>query len=161
MRFSPTLVALVSMAVLSVAKGAQATPSFPEVIETHVGLDFRPPCSVCHATTSGGGPMARPFGIALRERGMRASDSASLRVALDKLEEDGVDSDGDGMPDLAQLRAGLDPNTGVSLGGPELGYGCFASIHRPGKPRGGGLVFVALALAVALLRIRQAPRGDC
>jgi hypothetical protein len=101
--------------------------------------------------------MAKPFGVALQQRGMRASDAVSLRGALDKLAQDEVDSDGNGVPDVTQLRSGLDPNTGAQLGGPEVEYGCFnrvASRRRGVDP--GGLAFVVVVMAgVVLLRVRR------
>jgi hypothetical protein len=103
--------------------------------------------------------MAKPFGVALQQRGLRASDAASLRGALDKLAQDEVDSDGNGVPDVTQLRSGLDPNTGAQLGGPGIEYGCFnrvASQRRGADPA--GLVLLAVVMAgLVLLRVR---RGD-
>ncbi len=152
------LVSLMFLLCLLGGGTARATPGFPGVIASHLGLDFQPPCSVCHATESGGGPMAKPFGLALQQRGMRASDGVSLRGALDSLERDEVDSDGNGVPDVAQLRSGLDPNTGLQLGGPEIEYGCFNRVasQRRGTELG-GLAFVVVVMAgFVLVRVRRA-----
>lgn len=116
--------ALTGLLTASIAWG---TPTFPAVLQSHLSLAEAPAqsCGLCHLNgVPGVGTVTTPFGIALRERGLVASSDASLRAALDAV-GDGTDSDGDGTSDLAELRAGTDPNGTKSADGPR--YGCGAS----------------------------------
>lgn len=150
---------LLTVAAILVATEAGATPGVPDVIQSALGLPTAPPCSLCHSTAEGGGPVTRAFGLALKERGMVAGDQDSLRAALQKLEADRVDSDGDGMTDVEALRAGMDPHSGKALPTLQPSYGCSASIG-PRRPRRADFlllgvgVLLASALAARSRRIR-------
>ncbi|ATB39641.1 hypothetical protein CYFUS_005086 [Cystobacter fuscus] len=135
--------------VLLGATAARATPGFPPVIRTELGLSTQPSCAVCHQGNPAVGTVTTPFGASLRARGLVFYDDASLRKALTALDTEKVDSDGDGTPDTEELKAGRDPNKsdGASPGGepgggnalPDPSYGCGAA---PGAPVGlllGGL----------------------
>lgn len=52
--------------------------------------------------------------------------TASLDSALDALNANHTDSDGDGTPDIQQIEEGRDPSTGAS--GPTERYGCGARV---------------------------------
>lgn len=128
---------------------ARATPNFPPAIREDLGLGYEPSCSICHA---GGvterGTVTTPFGRALRERGLVADDTDSLKGALAALEKDGIDSDGDGVPDVEQLREGRDPN-GT---GERPTYGC--SSTKSDASTGGSLGVVLVAMLLVSRRRR-------
>jgi hypothetical protein len=86
--------------------------------------------------SSGLGLAQLAFALSLRARGLTSQGRTSLPAALSQLEADRVDSDGDGTPDIDELRAGTDPNSSANaslIGDPDPGYGCGGS-----PPRGGG-----------------------
>lgn len=111
-RLVASLLALV--ASIAAPRAAHATPGFPGEIQTHLGLSAPPPssCSLCHTTGSAGGrgTVNTPFGVSVRGHGCVAYDNASLDSALDAMDKDGTDSDGDKVPDVTELRNGTDPN---------------------------------------------------
>jgi hypothetical protein len=136
--------------VLLGATGAGATPNFPGVMSSELGLSSTPSCAVCHQGNPSVGTVTTPFGASLRARGLVFYDVASLRTSLGALNTERVDSDGDGTPDTEELKADRDPNRSDAVGGPgeepggedlppEPFYGCAAA---PGAPVGvllGGL----------------------
>ena len=90
---------------------AAATPNFPGAIKSHLGLDSKPACTLCHTTLAGGdGTVSRAFGVAMRGDGLVPNDTSSLNDALDALEAAGTDSDADGVGDIDELKAGTNPN---------------------------------------------------
>lgn len=141
------------------AAAAFATPTFTGVMQTELMMSGPPPgvCGVCHlngVTTTG--TVTTPFGRAVRMNGLMANNDNSLRSALTALQMANTDSDGDGCPDIAELKtmpptnpnvatdcsAGGDGGTvvmdggtgggggGAGGGGPSIGpirYGCGAS----------------------------------
>ena len=144
-----------ALALLLLAMPAQATPNFPGAIQRTLGAAQTPACAICHAGgVTGRGTVTTPFGQAMRARGLVAGDAASLAQALTRMETDKVDSNGDGTPDVDELRAGKDPN--LEAGQLQVGYGCALS--------GGGsdAAWPALALlvwfAVRRRRTRVTPR---
>ncbi|MBN2799026.1 MAG: hypothetical protein JXX28_07745 [Deltaproteobacteria bacterium] len=144
-----------SLFVLWVAS-AQATSTFPSEVSDAVGMPCTPSCAVCHASASGGGAASQPFGQALTARGLQPYDAGSLQGAMVQLEADGVDSDGDGVPDVDALLAGDDPNGGPALcaeAGPR--YGCLS--HAPRVP-GALLLLSALGLVAITGRARAPSR---
>jgi hypothetical protein len=60
---------------------------------------------------TGPGTVQTPLGIALRARGLEGGDDGTLEIALDALARDASDSDGDHQTDIAELQAGIDPNS--------------------------------------------------
>ena len=152
---NPFLKLLLPGLVLLGATSARATPTFPGVIRTELGLSSTPQCAVCH---QGGqtavGTVTTPFGAALRQRGLVFYNDASLRAALNSLATEKVDSDADGTPDTDELKAGRDPNKndvtgGATDGPPEPFYGCVAAP---------GMAPVALVLGVLALARRRRRR---
>jgi len=140
---------------------AHATPGFPAVIQSSLGLSYQPPCSVCHQNgVTGFGTVTTPFGAALRQRGLRAGNDATLRAALDELEREGIDSDGDGTPDVAELRMGQDPNQAgdASLIGEEPRYGCGAALVGASRTAGSGWLWAAMALIAGWAARRRSPK---
>jgi hypothetical protein len=149
---------VVGFALASAPTVALATPEFPGTIRSHFGLDYQPPCTLCHRSAQGGGPVVTPFGASLLARGLRAGDDSSLASALDRLVSDGVDSDGDGVEDVDELLAGSDPNSASASSisdKPTLSHGCVGRIAPTGTPS--WPVLAAVATFVLLMR-RPRPR---
>lgn len=107
---------------------AWAEPGFPLEIQNHLKLNYTPPCTFCHATPQGAGPVTTKFGQSMLGAGM-TTNVATVGPALDTLNANHTDSDGDGMPDIQQIQAGLDPSTGMSQPNvPAERYGCGARV---------------------------------
>jgi hypothetical protein len=131
------------------AGAAAASPRFPDTITLHLQLHYVPQCSLCHvAGNTGVGTARTPFAFSARDRGMVGGDTSLVAQALDAMARDGVDSDGDGVTDIAELLAGTDPN----VYGPvplafrqDPSYGC----------SGARADLVALAGLLALLTLRR------
>jgi hypothetical protein len=154
------LVALAALAgALVTSLAARATPTFPATIESDLGLAAAPPCSLCHVGPTTRASVGTPFAEALLARGVRGFDEKSLGAALAQLEAEKVDSDGDGAPDIAELRAGTDPNVS-SLGGGDAGtgapetprYGCGAQI-APARATRTAEAALVLAVVAGLVRL--------
>lgn len=106
----------VGSALLAVPLDARASATFPEALRNKLGLQQvagpPPGCQLCHRDDLGGLKTAtKPFGRALLKAGAMGGSVPSLLAALSTLEADGTDSDVDGVPDVAELEAGTDPNT--------------------------------------------------
>jgi hypothetical protein len=148
-------------ALLSLAPKVLASQIYPEAIAAQLGSPCPPLCTLCHDTVAGGFATAnRPFGIRVRTRpyGLVSGDLDQLRDVLTRLEADATDVDGDGMTDIAELRAGSDPNVAGSA--PLECYtpppaeddgGCAIPRSAPGDATG----FVASALVAAWLLARR------
>jgi Bacterial TSP3 repeat len=137
---------------------AQAKSEFPSQVQRDLGLAYEIPCSVCHiAGNVGSATPITSFALSLSARGMKG-DSSSLSSALFKLEADSVDSDGDGTSDIAELRAGTDPNSSANasiVNDQEPGYGCGGSApHGRSQPGMAGMGSL-LSLAWFVLRRRR------
>ena len=144
------LVLAVSVLVGGLAHGSSI---FPPEVRAHLSLSYTPACTLCHNTPSGGfGTVTTPFGKSMRARGLVAQNLGSLDTALDALAAEHTDSDGDGVGDIDELKAGSDPNVagGGSVTPPT--YGCFDVTGQPASP----LALLPLALAWLLLRVRRA-----
>ena len=154
-RILPTL-------LLLLAAPGWASSTFPGDIQSKYSLAGPPPtsCALCHTNgITGLGTVNTPFGKAVRMRGAVQTDATKLAAALDAMAAEGVDSDGDGVTDVAELMAGTDPNvppggTGGGSGGGggtvvgPLRFGCGASIVPE---------LMVLGLLLPLLR-RRSPR---
>jgi hypothetical protein len=131
-----TTSAALGAAFLSTSGLALASPTYPAAIATDLGLSKAPACTICHDTASGGtGTANKAFAKAMMAAGLTGgSNTDALKAALQKLEADGTDSNGDGVPDIQELKQGKDPNQVAGQGGgpspaaPELTYGCVAEI---------------------------------
>ncbi len=128
-----------ALVVLLLAAPAFATPTFPAVLEARFGVAPSEGCAVCHTGSgTGANTVNTPFGRALRMRGLQPHDETSLAAALDALADGAVDSDGDGVADVAELMAGTSPNLAnpASGGGgpdpvvvlPPAQFGCGAAV---------------------------------
>ena len=91
---------------------ARADSTFPMKIQTALGLSYTPPCNICHTSPTGfPAPTTEPFAQAMKSAGLIAPDpSDTLETALSALEGAMQDSDCNGIPDIAQLKDGRDPN---------------------------------------------------
>lgn len=129
------------------------SPQFPAEIESYLNLPCTPPCTICHLTNQGGvGTATMDFGMAAKQNGLVPQDVGSLQNALDAMDAAGVDSDGDGTPDIQELEQGTDPNPGgqafCQVAQPV--YGCSTS-----GGRGAGAWAIALVLAAIGLGRRR------
>jgi hypothetical protein len=141
--------------VLLLGRTAEAFPAFPDDIVQHLHGTAKPACSVCHlgGKTTNSTPIT-PLALALRARGF-TGDVSSLYAALDLLASDGTDSDGDGVTDVEELRAGTDPNSPVpEAPSADPAYGC-AIAPRPGGAAACAAAGTALLLLVLLRRRRR------
>ena len=134
---------------------ARAKSEFPSEIKNSYGLAYDVPCSVCHIKGNvGSATPITPFALSLRARGLTSSNQ-SLSNALSKLQADGVDSDGDGVSDVEELKAGTDPNSSANasiVNDQEPGYGCGGTApHGRSTPGMAGL----LGLVWLMLRRRR------
>lgn len=128
-------------------RDALATPTFPAVIASELGLDSPPDCSLCHVGTPARGTVVTPFGTTIRSRGAQAHDEDSLRTALAAISAEKKDSDSDGTADVDELRADASPNGAANDVVPM--YGCGVS-RRPAKASSVLSTVAALAALVAL-----------
>lgn len=96
---------------------AFASPTYPPTIQAQLGLTAAPDCILCHRDDAGGvGTVIRPFGRTMIDHfGLTGgSNIVALKAALEGDDAEHLDSDGDGVPDIEELRAGTDPNVGAS-----------------------------------------------
>jgi hypothetical protein len=155
---------LLGMALWSMAPHAAASATFPEALRKKLGLAQiagpPPGCRLCHKDDLGGLKTAsKPFARSLLKAGAMGANVPSLLAALDALESQNTDSDGDGVGDIAELKAGTDPNVGMSSDGmptqpvdqvplPETGC-TFGHASSEGRS------WAALAVALLLLASRR------
>jgi hypothetical protein len=143
---------------LLAAPSASASPVYPDEIQQHLGLTYSPPCSLCHAGgVTGLGTVTTPFGKAMRARGLVARNIAALDTALDRMASDRVDSNGDGISDIDELKAGTDPNAGAPGAVPPPEFGCRAANGHGDLPLWSAAL---LAVAAALIMRSGARRAS-
>ena len=140
---------------LTLPARAHASPDFPHVIQTEEQLPAEPPCTLCHAPgTPGLGTVVTYFGRTMLSLGVSAQNDGSLRAALAQDDAEQIDSDGDGIPDIEELRAGSDPNDGPGNHLPVPETGC--ALAPAGHASGRFAAFAWLVLtAVARLRCKR------
>jgi Bacterial TSP3 repeat len=116
---------LLGLLALSLAPHAAASKTFPAALRNKLGLAELPyapmGCQLCHQDDNGGVRTAtKPFGRSVLKDGAAGGSVPSLLAALNTLEAEGTDSDGDGIGDIAELKAGTDPNVALSSTGEPL-----------------------------------------
>lgn len=146
------MAALILAVVGSIPGIAHARPEFPPDIASHLSASTAPACSLCHLEAKTGGiTVVTPFALSLRAHGFTDSTD-TLNRALDQMAADGTDTDGDGISDVDELRAGTDPSSpvpGATTEDPR--YGCDVA----SQPRQGGWTAIVLMVAVVSLRRRR------
>lgn len=154
--------AVVALGLSAAAAPSAASQTYPQAVADHLNPPCFPQCTDCHRDNVGGRKTVdKPFGLALMDLGLRFAMPQRIPELLDQLEAAGTDSDGDGVGDVAELRAGEDPNGEGALCGSELKYGCFNRVAGA-PPRGdapvagAGVMLVALALVA---RRRKSAKG--
>ena len=107
---------VVLLAGLLIAAPALASTEYPPTIKAQLGLMQAPDCTLCHRDDNGGArTVVRPFGRTLESRfGLTGGNVGLLRAAITADDNEHFDSDGDGVSDIDELRAGSNPNVGLS-----------------------------------------------
>lgn len=142
---------------------ALAVSRFPSLIYHHLYAHYtvppyQPPCSLCHSRGSTGpGTAQTPFALSMKARGLDPNNTNSVAPALDAMQRDNVDSDGDGVPDIQEIEDDTDPNTPANVSltgetGPQAGCGGQSANHGS---RTSGAMGLLLFTALGLLRRRS------
>lgn len=150
-----------ALLMVLIAVPAWASDTYPAAIQNKYSLAAPPPesCSLCHTNgITGVGTVNTPFGRSMRMRGLVSQEVASLNAALDALAAASVDSDGDGVTDVAELMAGTNPNVGPSGTGGGAGGGG-GTVVPPPRYGCGAEVVPELAFLAALLPLRRRRRA--
>lgn len=151
-----TLAALGLLVTLATTKSAWAIEDYPEAVQQALDMPCVPQCTLCHRDNTGGrGTIVKPFGGAMVANGLTDEGTQLISPALRAMQQQRLDSDGDGVGNIQELREGRDPNTpgDYSVCGPE--YGCSviavraASHHR---------VFIVLGTILVLAVARRGTR---
>jgi hypothetical protein len=176
MRTKTTLFALSAAALVAASPAAaSASSAYPPSIKSDLSLTYDLQCTLCHVGAPGTGTANTAFATAMKAAGLTGgANTSALSTALKKLETDKTDSDGNGTPDIEQLKAGCDPSTdavleaGATCGGagtggaadtaPTTAYGCGAQLAA-GPANDGAWPFVAGLLAVLGLTVSRRRRG--
>lgn len=155
----------VALSVAIYGQTSHAHSTFPTLIQSDLNMPCTPSCTICHRDNLGGfGTVVEPFGKSMQADGLSFVE-ASLAPTLNKLEQAGTDSDGDGIPDITELRAGEDPNGSLDLCSQAAlapRYGCGAHIApRPSQDSGAllGALLTSLVLGAGLHRNAQRARA--
>jgi hypothetical protein len=105
---------------------AHATPQYPGAIDQELMVNCPDPlsrCLICHTTAAGGKTAFQVFALTLKDNNFyRPNDPTGLRNTLRVIALANTDSDGDGVPDIEELRQCRNPSGGEFDSGPE--YGC-------------------------------------
>jgi hypothetical protein len=138
---------LMVAALLLGVSNAKASPNYPAIIDQQLGVSCPRPltrCLICHVTAAGGeGTAKQPFAMTLKnDYGLSGGKAGrELVKALEALPDD-LDTDGDGTPDLEELKNCGNPS------GPDLsegpGYGCTLQ-PAPAEREGVDGLFAVLA----------------
>jgi hypothetical protein len=147
-----------AVAASAVSSYGQAKNQFPSEIRKDIpGMTRQPQCNLCHLDDkTGGGTVVTPFGWSMKARGLTGSTN-TVAPAIAQMIKDGVDSDGDGVTDIEELKNGTDPNSAadVYLDETKPGYGCGGTPPVGRGMAGWGFVVLALGGAGSALRRRR------
>ena len=154
-------------AALFAAEPASADPFLPAYLQTKYNLPCTPECTFCHKTNAGGVNNARmatkPNGATgngfiptlLTVGSIVAIDQRTWDPAFAAVDAAHYDTDGDGVPDIDELRAATDPMdaspTASVCGGGGPSYGCVriargASVDGLALATSGAVLFAGIAL---------------
>jgi hypothetical protein len=135
-----------------------ASPTFPAAIQEHLDLACKPDCTNCHTRPQGGlGTARQPFGLAMQRAGLTAGQPSKIAGALDRLEQESSDVDGDGTNDIEELIGQTSPNAaGESLKCLDEGSGGGCSMTRVTSTDAGALACLVAGLYLARPRLRRA-----
>lgn len=139
------------LALLIVPQDAHASRTFSDEIAEALGASRAPACTVCHQRGDNGVAVPTPFSSSLASFGFDRRRADSIGPALSALEVAATDSDGDGVGDVAELRAQRDPNVA------EAG-GCSVAGGAPTSRGKGLLVLLGVGLTLVSRRARRGPR---
>lgn len=140
---------------------ASAAPSYSRHLQTSLDMPCAPSCLLCHTEAKGGAATANTkLGISLRKAGLECCSLRELDEIVADLEQQEKDSDGDGVPDIAELREGSDPNVKrsdalIACAPPAIAHGCSAA----SGPAANGAGACVLLLALAAWRRRRSRVG--
>lgn len=132
-------------ALLFASPAAQASSAYPGAIATKYSV-AAPQCTLCHNTPAGGsGTAVQPFAAAMRGKGLTGGGATDLLQTL--LDANTDDTDGDGVSDVDEIKAGGDPN--VSGGTPvePPSYGCIEQNGSIAGPRSQSPRLASMAVA--------------
>jgi hypothetical protein len=145
---SPSLLgsAAIAASLLLSASSAQASGGYPAAIAAKFSVT-QPQCTLCHNNPAGGGGTAtQPFALTMKSKyGLTGGGAlAALQTGLDANTDD---TDGDGVGDVDEIKAGGDPN--VSGGTPvePPSYGCIEQNGSIAGPRSQSPRLASLAVA--------------
>jgi hypothetical protein len=158
------------VAGLCISVEASADPNAPGYVQTAYGLSCTPQCTLCHATNAGGfanirkivvnGQSKGGFITTLEADGFVPTDQSTWGPAFAKCEANKTDTDGDGTPDIQELKMGDDPNDpapGAALCGNGPVYGC-VHVARRGSVDGVALFVSSLVLLGGIAAARRRAR---
>jgi hypothetical protein len=159
------------------AEEASASPTYPRVVASTLGMECEPQCVLCHQTVPGrAGNASQSFALELRGRGLGPQDPESLRVILGELLDESKaagaggaagasgtssasDSDSDGQTDLEELTASppRDPNGRANeICAASIEYGCEVSRHSSfAAPKASSLAFVFAFVVFGAFSLRR------
>lgn len=138
---------------------ALASRRFPAQVATELGLSYEPACSLCHVKgNTGPGTAETPVALSMKARGLQSGGRSSVASSLAALGSDHVDSDGDGVTDVDELRTGTDPNSpeATSIAGrADPSFGCAVGPRQRGSVGFRPLPATMVALAIWARRRRR------
>lgn len=167
-RYCARLVTVAGVAMAATwTAAAEASEEYPQVIADTLEMPCVPACTLCHTSLAGGLGTIRSdvngasFGLRLIAAGVRGEAPNRVPDALAAIEADpSADLDGDMVTDIAELRAGADPNEpgegNVCGGGPTYGCGARIAPSTTLDVSGGAAALGAVLALVFAARRRRA-----
>lgn len=149
-------------AALVVPLTAGASQTFPSEIYSAADMHCVPGCTLCHSTAvgvEGSAVLGTPFGKKMVGLGVSGGNPETLVKAIERLGgamDPTPDLDGDGKPDLEELKAGTDPSSpdpDASLCGPD--YGCGAHVAKTPPRDATPLAFAGVAALLMAFGLRR------
>jgi len=161
-------------AVLLVATPARSDQHLPAYLQSRFNLACTPDCTLCHSRALGGPGFARDAVTAtgqvvkggLHDRlascpSFVPTDPSTYDTAFNNCLASS-DTDGDGVKDLDEFKAGTDPNDGASgaeICGNGPTYGC-VRVARSGSIDGVALLVSSAVLLMGIARVRRGNRSS-